>query len=262
MDDLRGEIERLAQACGGTVSVCVRDVSNAFDFSLNEGARVGAASTIKVPTLVEAVRQVKEGRLSLGAEYTLRGKQRCGGSGVISHLHEDVLLTLQDLLTLMIIVSDNTATNAVIDIVGMDNVNSTLRSFGYTGTALMRRMYDWEAMAQGRDNYVVAEEMADLLARIARREAVGPEWDDLVLAIMRNQLFSDELGLFLPEGVLANKTGQRGTVVNDCGIVTTDRFCYSIAVFTQDTECFGETKIAIGRISKAVYDAAGRKSCG
>lgn len=261
MDELRVGIERLAESCGGLVSVSVRDISNAFDFSLNADAQVGSASTIKVPILVGALRQVRQGRLSLSTEYALRGGRSCGGSGVISHLSDGILLSIQDMLTLMIIVSDNTATNMIIDIVGMGSVNSTMQSMGYTGIALNRKMYDWDALEQGRDNFVVASEMTDLLVKIARREAVGGEMDELALKIMRGQLYTDVLGLFLPEGVLANKTGSVGTVVNDCGIVTTDRFSYAIAVFTQNTTCFGETRIAIGRISKLVYDAVS-KNCG
>jgi len=262
MADLRQQIEQLAASYGGVVSVSVRNVSNAFDFSLNPEARVIAGSTIKVPILIEALRQVKTGQLSLSTEYAIRGGKSCGGSGVIRHLSDGIIFSVQDLLTLMIIVSDNTATNALIDILGMQSVNKTMRSLGYYGIVLNRKMYDWDAVEQGRENYVVASEMTDLLLRLARRELVTPELDGLAHDIMRAQLFSDVLGLFLPEGVLANKTGQVGTAVNDCGIVTTDGFSYAIAVFTQDTASIGETKVAIGRISKLIYDAVTGKNCG
>lgn len=261
MPEILTQITTLAEACGGTVSVCVRNIDNAFDFSLNDEARVGSASTIKVPILLEALRQARDGELCLDTEYAVDAEQRCDGSGVLTHLHDGVVVTLKDLLTLMIIVSDNTATNMVIDIVGVDNVNSTLRALGCAGTTLMRKMYDWEGVARGRDNFVVAREMADLLARIARNEALGGEWDELLLSVMRKQMFGDQLGLLLPEGVLANKTGEVGTVVNDCGVVTTERFRYSIAVFTKDAPSHGEAKVTIGRISKVIYDAAAGMSC-
>jgi beta-lactamase class A len=255
MVDIRTQVEQLAQACGGDVSVCVRKISNAFDLAFNEDLRVRSASTIKVPIIVEAMRQVHAGTLDLQTEYTFTPDRRCSGSGVITHLREGAVLSLKDILTLMIIVSDNTATNAAIDIVGIDNVNAMLRGFGCTGTTLMRKMYDWEGIAAGRDNFAVAREMADLLVRIARREAVGGGYDEMIHGIMKGQLYSDELGLLLPEGVLANKTGQVDGVVNDCGIVTTDSFCYTIAVFVKDPPCPGEAKVGIGRISKAIFDA-------
>lgn len=262
MRDITPDVEQLAKALGGTVSVAVRNIKNAFDFSFNDEVRVGSASTIKVPILLEALRQARDGQLSLDTDYAVAAERRCDGSGVLAHLHDGLVVTIRDLLTLMIIVSDNTATNILIDIVGVDNVNSTLRALGFTGTTLMRRMYDWDAIARGRDNFVVAREMADLLARIARHNALGGEWDELILTIMGKQLFQDELGLLLPDEVLANKTGQVDGVVNDCGIVTTDRFRYAIAVFTQDAPCPGEAKVTIGRISKVIYDTVGAgKSC-
>jgi len=262
MLELRREIENLARACGGVVSVSVRNIYNAFDFALNDDVRLGSASTIKVPILVEALRQVRDGRLSLETEYRISRDQCRPGSGVLTHLHEGIAVTLRDLLTLMIITSDNTATNMVIDIVGMENVNSMLCGFGYAGTTLMRKMYDWEALSQGKDNWIVAREMTDLLVKIARDEAVEGELDKLILSIMRNQLYSDELGLLLLEGVLANKTGRVNNVVHDCGVVTTPGFCYAIAVFTADAPVAGEAKVAIGRISKLVYDAVSAgKSC-
>ncbi len=262
MLDTAAVVRNLAQDCGGSVSVSVRNISNAFDISFNEGIRMGSASTIKVPIIVEAMRQARDGRLSLDAEYSVSAEKRCAGSGVITHLHEGLVLTLKDLLTLMIITSDNTATNMCIDIVGMDRVNAMLGEFGYQGTALNRRMYDWDALSQGRDNWIVAEEITDLLARIALGEAVGDGYDKLILDIMHKQLYSDVLGMFLPEGVLANKTGSVNQFVHDCGVVTTPEFSYAIAVLTADVPSAGEARLTIGRISKVIFDAVSAgKSC-
>lgn len=258
---MRDIIDRIVKQMGGTVSIAVRDISNSFDFYYNPDAQMSSASTIKVPILVEALRQARDGHISLSTNYSLDRATRCDGSGVICHLSENIAFSLQDLLTLMIIVSDNTATNFIIDLLGCDAVNATMRKMGYSGIKLNRKMYDWEAIRLGRDNLVVASEMADLLYKIALREAVGGEFDDIALNIMRGQLYGNLLGLFLPEGVLANKTGNMGTALNDCGVVKTDFFSYSIAVFTQDTNCLAQTKIDIASISKTIFDAAG-KNCG
>ena len=261
ISDLQAQVEQLAQACGGTVSVCVRDIRNALDLGYNEDARMRSASTIKVPILLEALRQARDGELSLDKQFKMTPDLLCDGSGVLMHMSKGLVVTLQDLLTLMIIVSDNTATNMAIDIVGMDKVNATMRSFGYTGTHLGRKMYDWADVDKGRDNFIVAKEAADLMVRVTKGEALGGEWDELILKTMRGQQFT-KLGMFFTEGLLANKTGGLDDVSNDFGTVTTDDFCYSIAVFTQCAPVMGEAKIAIGRISKAVFDAVSAgKSC-
>ncbi|MGI6295315.1 MAG: serine hydrolase [Armatimonadota bacterium] len=260
MQEITHAIDGLAKYCGGTVSVCVRDVRGAFDFAYNADAVISSASTIKVPILVEALRQARDGEIDLESLFQITRQRKCDGSGVLTHLHDGIEVTFRDLLTLMIIVSDNTATNLVIDTVGLEKVNKTLDSFGLTKTRLQRKMYDWEAIAAGRDNIIAAKEGAELLAKVARRELLGEKWDELLHEILRAQQFT-KLGLLLPEEVLANKTGQVNDAVNDFGIVTTEDFCYSIAVFTQGAPSLGEAGITIGRISKIIYDEVLGKSC-
>jgi beta-lactamase class A len=216
---------------------------------------MSSASIIKVPMLVEAMRQVRDGELSFDREFSLADEERVKGSGVMRYLHTGAKLNLKDLVWLMIVVSDNTATNILIDVLGIDNVNSITRAMGFDKTTLQRKMYDWDAIEKGLDNICVAGEIADLLARIARRQAVGGEWDEMTLDMLGHQQETSRLGLFLPEQAkLANKTGSREGILHDCGIVTTDAFRYSIAVFTKDAKTTGDARLAIARISKAVYD--------
>ena len=147
------------------------------------------------------------------------------------------------------------ATNVLIDVLAIDKVNSTMRAMGLDKTTLQRKMYDWEAIEKGLDNVCAAGEIADLLARIARKQAVGGEWDEMILDMLGHQQETSRLGLFLPEEAkLANKTGSREGIFHDCGIVTTDEIRYSIAVFTRDARSTGDAHLAIARISKAVYD--------
>ena len=249
------KVAGIAGECGGTVSVAVRNIENAADFALNDDVVMSAASVIKVPILVEALRQVRDGTPALNAEFVIEGENRTRGAGVLRYLHSGIKVTFEDLLTLMIIVSDNAATNLVIDLVGMDRVNATMSEMGYPNTLLRRKMMDWEAIEQGRDNVTTAREMADLLARIAKRECLGGEWDEFVLRALSRQQDTRKLGLFLPEDVeLANKTGGREGIEHDCGIVTGPGFRYSIAVFTSGAKSPGDAVVAIGRISRAVYE--------
>ncbi|MGC8864042.1 MAG: serine hydrolase [Armatimonadota bacterium] len=253
------EIERqiacIAAECGGEVSVAVRDISNAGSISVDDDLVISSASVIKLPMLVEAMRQVRDGELAMGWEFSLAEAQRVKGSGVMRYLHTGVKLTLKDLLWLMIVVSDNTATNILVDVLGTDRVNSTMRAMGFEKTTLQRKMYDWQAIERGLDNVCTASEIADLLARIANKQALGGEWDEMMVDMLAHQQDTSRLGLFLPEKAkLANKTGSREGIYHDCGIVSTDAFRYSIAVFTRDARSTGDAHMAIARISRAVYD--------
>ncbi len=257
MQRLRQQIHDIAAECGGSACVAVRNISSAFDLSMDAERVVSSASIIKVPMLVEAMRQVSAGRLSLETEHVLSDDERVRGSGVMRYLHTGAVLTFKDLLTLMIIVSDNTATNIVMDIVGIETVNACLSSMGCHKTRLQRKMYDWAAIDRGLDNVCTAGEMADLLARIARKEAAGGKWDEMMLDILRHQQDTSRLGMFLPEETrLANKTGSREGVFHDCGIVWAGDISYSIAVFTVDASSTGAAQLAIARISRLIFDAA------
>ena len=256
MESVLDVIRSEESSCGGGISAAVRNVAGACEISYRDEVVVSSASVIKIPILVEAVRCLRDGVLSSDAEFVLEDDHRVRGSGVMRCIHAGAAFTLEDLLNLMVIVSDNTATNILIDVLGTDAVNSTMRSMGYTRTALRRKMYDWAMIERGLDNVCAAAEIADLLARIARGEALGGEWDRRMVDILRRQQDTDKLGLLLPEEVkLANKTGSREGVMHDCGIVWFGDVCYSIAVFTECARSREEAILAIARISRAVYES-------
>lgn len=253
--DVSKRISEIASECGGTVAVAVRGIDGGYDWGMNEDVVMSSASVIKIPIMVETLRQVRDGSLALDKQYRIEDENRTRGAGVLRYLHSGIEVTLQDLLTLMIIVSDNYATNMVIDLVGMDRVNATMREMGFANTLLRRKMMDWEAIEQGRDNVTTAREMADLLAIIARGQCLGGEWDNMIVQALHRQQDTGKLGLFLPEGTeLANKTGGREGIEHDCGIIAGPGFRYSIAVFTSGAKSPGDAIVAIGKISRAVHD--------
>jgi len=254
--DVLKRVKKVIAEFGGVVSVAVRNIENAVDVSVNDDVLFSSASIIKVPMIVEAMRQVKAGRLSLDQEFELSEAQKVRGAGVMRYFHTGTVLTLNDLLTLMIISSDNTATNMVMDVIDIENVNSMLREMGYEKTTLQRNMYDWDAIDAGLDNVCTAAEISDLLVKIATNQAAGNLWDEKIVYILRHQQNSDRLGLFLPGDIkLANKTGSRDSIVHDVGIVTTEDFSYAISVLTKDVRGGpGQGQIAIATISKIVFD--------
>ena len=255
MRDVTPQIDQMAKELGGIVSVAVRDIKNAFDFSYREDERVYSASVIKVPVLVEAVRWLRDGNVSLDTEFTLGFDDRVPGSGVLRFMHGGMPLTYHDLMVLMIITSDNHATNMLIDFLSPESITNTMRSFGYTATDCQRRIFDYEAMERGLFNYIGAGEIADLCKRIYTKQAAGGEWDELALKIMRMQLDSEKLQALLPEDVnIASKPGEQENVMHDCGVIWTDDFCYSICIATEGWESRSDAFMTIARISRLIYE--------
>jgi beta-lactamase class A len=181
---------------------------------------VTAASTIKVPILIAALEEVDAGRLDL-AQPSAIPAQRAGGTGVLQALPYLHTLTLADLLTLMIIVSDNTATNVVIDLIGMERVNQFCADAGLSGTVLRRKMMDADAVRVGLENTTTARDQAKLLGGIAWRNLLPAPLRAFALQALERQQFNDGLPSLLPdEVVIAHKTGELPGVRHDAGVIT------------------------------------------
>lgn len=255
MRDITPEVELLAKELGGSVSVAVRDIKNAFDYSYNESERMWSASVIKVPVLVEAVRWLAEGNVARDTQFVLDGENRTPGSGVLRYMHDGIPLTYEDLMVLMVITSDNLATNMLIDHLSPEGITATMRSFGYTGTEVQRRIYDYEAMDRGLYNWIAAGEIADLCKRIYTKQAAGGEWDGLAFEIMCRQMDKERLRVLIPEEIcVANKPGEVENIMHDAGVLWNADFCYSICITTSGWECRSDAFMTIARLSRLVYD--------
>ncbi len=263
MRDIRSEIESLVRQLGGTVGVAVRGIMNALDFSYNEDERMYSASTIKIPVLVEAVRRLAEGSADLDREFVLPDDDRTPGSGVLRFMHGAMTLTYHDLMVLMIITSDNLATNLLIDFLTPEAITATMRGFGYRATEVQRRIFDYEAMGRGLYNWIAAGEIADLCKRIYTKTAVGGRWDELALRILGWQLDKERLRVLLPdEARVANKPGEQEETMHDAGVIWTDDFAYSICVATTGWKNRSKAFMTIAEISRLVYDAISPKCRG
>jgi beta-lactamase class A len=256
MRDITPEVAKLAADLGGRVSVSVRSISSAFDFDYAVDERYWSASTIKIPVLVEAVRKLADGTATLDTEFILDDENRTPGSGVLRYMHGGMKLTYRDVMVLMIITSDNLATNLLIDYSTPAGITTTMRGFGYTGTEVQRRIYDYDGIAKGLYNWIVASEIADLCKRIYTKQAIGGEFDELALQILSWQGDKERLRVLLPSGVnVANKPGEVDNIMHDGGLIWTGDFAYSICVCTSDWQSRRDAFMTIARISRLVYDA-------
>jgi beta-lactamase class A len=257
-DALEARVEGICAEAGGTVAVAATHVGSGARLERAAGEVFPAASVIKVPILVELFARVAAGSAELGARVTLREEDKVDGSGVLRELHAGAELTLEDLARLMIVVSDNTATNLLIDRLGVDAVNARLAALGCRGTRLGRKMYDLAARDHGIDNQVVAAEMRDLMAAMERGEVVSAAASAEMLAIMKRQAFASKLPRLLPpETTVAHKTGTITGVSHDIGILYAPTGPIALAVLTRGCHSPVAADDAIGRIARAIYDAWG-----
>jgi beta-lactamase class A len=172
-------------------------------------------------------------------------------------------LTLEDLARLMIVVSDNTATNLLIDRIGTAVVNDFMVGLGYEQTRLGRRMYDFAARDRGLENRCAAIEMTDLLFRLEQRRLTSPAASEAMLAIMKRQAHTNKIPRHLPPDTpVANKTGEITAVSHDVGLIYAPGGPIALSVLTEGARDRVAAEDAIGRVARAVYDAWGTTASG
>lgn len=235
------------------VSMAVRsltDSSMAFEYRADE--RVPSASVIKLPIMLEAMEQVKAGTLDLDEIHILIDAEKTGGDGVLKTYSHRSRIAYRDLLRLMMVYSDNTATNIFINELGMDAINGRMRTVGLTKSRLNRLMMDTLAARQGRENYVTAREMNSLLTKIYQNKVATPALCSQMLTILKQNQDTLTIPRLLPKGiVVAHKTGELPYVRGDAGIVyTKDPFLLSVFVEDVPTR---EAERIIGEIALICY---------
>ncbi len=203
----------------GEISVYGRDLITDEKWAYQADIPLVAASVIKLPILVEAFRQARDGLLSMDEIFTIRPEQKKPSCGALTYLHDGLTVTLRDLCVLMIIVSDNTATNILIERLGIDAVNAGMRALGLEKSTLRRLLFDSEASARGLENTITAEEMGRLLEMLYKGACVSPEADAEMLSILRDQRLNGKMPFFLDDLEIAHKTGEDGGITHDVGIV-------------------------------------------
>ncbi len=218
---LRSLLPRMT-ALPGEISVYGKDLKTDEKWAYQADISLVAASVIKLPILVEAFRQARDGLVSMDESVSIRPEQKMPSCGALTYLHDGLTVTLRDLCVLMMIVSDNTATNILIQRLGMENVNAGMRKLGLQKSTLRRLLFDSEASARGLENTVTAWEMGQLLEMLYKGECVSPEADAEMLSILRDQRLNGKMPFFLHNLKIAHKTGEDDGITHDVGIVYAD----------------------------------------
>lgn len=215
-----------------------------------------AASVIKVPLLMALYADAADGRLDLAEQIPIGA--RVDGSGVLRDLKDATSLSLRDHAALMIGLSDNTATNRVIERVGLERVAARLKEWGIGTTALRRAMYDFEAAKRGLENVATARELASLLARLVRGECRDRATSDAVLAVLERCQDDTRLRRFLaPNTKVPSKSGTLDASRNDVGVFAGPSATVIVAVFTSEVKERLAPEHLLGIIGRCAAQAAG-----
>lgn len=289
--NLLEQIQKEAEDFNGILGVSVKHLGTGESSFLNGDRVFPTASVFKVPVIVEFFRQVDRGEIDLDEQVLLSKRDKVPGSGVLKELSEGMPVSYRDLLNLMMIVSDNTATDLVVKRVGFDNINAAMKEFGLEKTRVTKYCRDIlfdlvelndldpeemtidvfrEAAENGEysgswslgveDNDVsTPNEMNHLLELINNGEAASKESCEKILDIMSKcQTGNYRIPKYLPQKklLLQRKTGSLPGIRNDVGIVTMKESGgkYCLTCFTMEAEDIYTAEEVIARVSQVVYE--------
>jgi len=251
---LESSITDVDKNLDGVLGVTIVDLTDSHQYNLHADDVYPQASSIKIAVLAELYRQAQQGKLKLTDFYTVTASDLVPDSDIMGGLTPGVTkLTLRDLATIMVAVSDNSATNVLIDRVGMDNVNALMTSLGLPHTRLRRKMMDLKAAGEGRENVSTPREMATLLEQLYRGKVLNKEMSDDFFKVLSTHKDS-WIPRYLPEGLkIANKPGSLEGVRNDSGVIFLEHRPYIICVMTTYLRHESDGEDAIAHISQAAY---------
>lgn len=244
--------EALLQDAPGSWAVAVASSEGDLLWGYDPDRQWKAASTIKIAILIALFRAIDAGALALEERRTLQPSDKVPGSGVLKALGDGLSLSLHDLAHLMIAISDNSASNMLIDAVGLDAVNATLDDLGATGTVLGRRFYGRAALPGEPENLTTARDLTRLLAAILGSRAASAPSCAAMLDYLRGQTHLDRLARHLPESLpYAGKTGSLTGTVLDAGIIFAPARPLIIASIAADLGAPHAAEEAMGQLALA-----------
>lgn len=252
---LEARIHEVDGELNGVMGVAILDLTDGRQFFLHGDDVFPQASSIKIAVLAELCRQAQQGKLKLTDVYTVNQADLVPDSDIMGGLTPGITrITLRDLATMMVAVSDNSATNVLIDRVGMENVNAMLSGLGLKNTRLRRKMMNINAAKEGRENISTPREMMTLLEAIQRGKLLNAEMTADFIKMLATHKESP-IRLEVPEAVVsADKPGELEGVRADSGIVFAQNRPFVICVMTAYLKNEAAAEAAIRKIAAAAYD--------
>jgi len=247
-------LKQIAGGVRGAMGMAALDLTSGERFGINENLIFPQGSAIKIGLLMEVFKQASEAKFKLTDLRVVDKQHKVGGSGVLQELGDaSSHLSIRDLCILMIVLSDNTATNILIDLVGMDRVNATLAALGLTHTRLQRRMMDPAASARGEENISTPAEAVRVMEILYKGEFLSREACADILSILKKPK-PGAIVSGVPENVaVAFKPGSIAGVSTEWAIVYLKDRPYAVAVM-ENYEMDGEGPAAMKEISLTLYD--------
>ncbi|WP_100011608.1 serine hydrolase [Lentibacillus sediminis] len=260
MQKLIEKVQSTIQATGGEWGIVLEDLNTGEKWEHHADNLFYAASVIKLPIMAAVFAESEKGNIDIHGTLSLRKEDMVGGSGVLQHMTQNPNLAIYDLMMLMIIQSDNTATNVLIDLVGVDNIQKTMQEIGMEKSSFYHKMMIGDRKVK---NELTSRDVGVFLKKLHKGGVVSAEASNQMIDIMKRQQIRDCLAGDLPyqelehfeEGArweLANKTGWVPGVRHDVGIFSVGDECIAVSVLSCGADDL-ESRRGLAEIGESVY---------
>ena len=236
------QVKNLVGAFKGKVSLYAKNLDTGETYALNADERVKTASTIKIAVMIEAFARVTEGKAKWTDEVVLTKEKKVSGSGILSELSDNLHLTLRDAVNLMMILSDNTATNLVLDVLTTDAVNTRMESLGFKQIKINRKVMGGGDSMAGKDpenkkyglGFATPHEMVQIMEKLERGEIISAAASKEMLDLMKREQARYAIGRSLWEAPMASKYGALDRLRSAVGIIYTKKGKIAMAISCDD----------------------------
>jgi len=270
--NLDDQVKPIVASFKGKVSLFAKNLDTGETYGLNPDERVRTASTIKIAVMIEAFARVAEGKAKWTDEVVLTKEKKVSGSGILNELSDGLKLTLRDAVNLMMMISDNTATNLVLDVLTTDAVNARMESLGFKQIKIMRKVGSGGESAAGKDpenkkyglGMATPREMVLVMEKLERGEVISPAASKEMIDLMKREQDRNAIGRSLWNVPMASKYGALDRLRSAIAILYTKNGRIAMAISCDDMpetmwSVDNPAYLLMSRLSEVLVDGLGKK---
>jgi len=253
---LMKEIKRYLETRIGTYSFFFEDFESGYSFGYNENVQMISAGCMKLPIAMSVIRYVERGKASFLDKIEICEEDKVYGTGIL-HEFSDRKYTIFELLVAMLIQSDNTAANKLIDIVGMDSINEDINAMGLKNTKLNRKTSDERAASSGIENITSALDLSKVWKHLHNATFLDEKNSVMLMDILQRQQMKNKLALYIPDDLkfeISSKTGDKSGVENDTALIHVQKGKFSFTVLSMGIPNSVYGTVTLAKCGKMMWD--------
>lgn len=255
------EIKRYLESRIGTYSFFFEDLQSDFSYGYNENVQMTAAGCMKLPIAVSVIKYVEDEKASFLDKIKIEEQDKVYGTGII-HEFDNREYTIFELLVAMLIQSDNTAANKLIDIVGIDNINKDIENQGLKNTKLNRKTSDERAANVGIENITSALDLTKIWRHLYKGSYLNKKNSTMLIDILQRQQIKNKLALYIPDDLkyeISSKSGDKSSVENDTALIHITKGTFTFTVLSMGIPNSVYGTVTLAKCGKIMWDNINNK---